>query len=136
MDIQDLFEASYEKGYLRRELGDVVARPDIAITELVANAYDAGANEVLIITPDDFGGTLLVEDDGTGMAPDHIRDRWLKLRYSRLEHQGPNVEFPGERKKVKRKAFGRNGIGRHGLFCFGEQYQLETWRDGECQAHY
>lgn len=132
MDNQELFEASYEKGYLRRELGDVVTRPEIAITELVANAYDAGASAVSIIIPSDFGGTLLVEDDGTGMTADHIRKRWLKLRYSRLDHQGPNVAFPDVRKGIKRRAFGRNGIGRHGLFCFADHYHLETWRDGEC----
>ena len=42
MQEQDLFETTYEKDFLRPDLGAIVHRPDIALTELVANAYDAG----------------------------------------------------------------------------------------------
>ncbi|WP_420600187.1 ATP-binding protein [Neptuniibacter sp.] len=130
MESQDLFAASYEDGYLRRELGDVVSFPDVALTELIANAYDAGASEVKITMPNELQGLLVVEDDGVGMSFKHINERWLKLRYSRLKHQGPNVSFPPERKGIKRRAYGRNGIGRHGMFCFSDCYTLETWQGG------
>ncbi|MCB1668022.1 MAG: ATP-binding protein [Pseudomonadales bacterium] len=132
MKEQDLFETTYEEDFLRRDLGSIVHRPDIALTELVANAYDAGASKVKIIVPEEIGGTLTVEDDGEGMSEEHFRKRWMMLRYNRLVHQGPNVSFPPERKGLKRKAFGRNGIGRHGLLCFGDEYRVETWRDGKC----
>jgi len=128
---QDLFETIYEENFLRRDLGAIVHRPDIALTELVANAYDAGASKVKVIVPDELGGTLVVEDNGVGMTEKHFRQRWMMLRYNRLAHQGPNVSFPPERQGLKRKAFGRNGIGRHGLLCFGDEYQVETWRDGK-----
>jgi hypothetical protein len=132
MRSQDLFETTYEEDFLRRDLGAIVHRPDIALTELVANAYDAGASKVEIVVPDSVGGTMVVEDDGVGMTEQHFRERWMMLRYNRLAHQGPNVSFPPERKGLKRKAFGRNGVGRHGLLCFGDEYQVETWRDGNC----
>lgn len=45
------------------------------------------------------------------------------------------AEFPPDRKEWRRQAYGRNGIGRHGLFCFGDEYMVESWRDGK-GAHY
>lgn len=48
MKEQDLFETTYEENFLRRDLGAIVYRPDIALTELVANAYDAGASAVTL----------------------------------------------------------------------------------------
>ena len=132
MEHQDLFETKYEENYLRRELGDIVNHPDIAITELIANAHDAGASKVEIIIPEEFNQTLSVADDGIGMTSVHLQNRWMMMRYNRLHHQGPYVTFPEERKGIRRKAFGRNGIGRHGLLCFGDTYQVETWCDGIC----
>ena len=38
MKSQDLFETTYEKDFLRRDLGAIVHSPDIALTELVASA--------------------------------------------------------------------------------------------------
>lgn len=130
MNNMELFESSHEQDYLRRELGDVVSQPDVAITELVANAHDAGASSIKIVVPNNYNALMSFEDNGTGMTKDHIQNRWMKLRYNRLDRQGPNVDFPAERKGLKRKAYGRNGIGRHALFCFSDSYKLETWKDG------
>lgn len=132
MESLDLFQTRYEENYLRRELGVVVNDPIVALTELVANAHDAGASKVNIIVPEEFGQTLEVLDDGIGMTSEHLQTRWMMMRYNRLQHQGPHVAFPEERKNLKRKAFGRNGIGRHGLLCFGDEYTVETWREGSC----
>lgn len=132
MESLDLFHTRYEENYLRRELGVVVNDPIVALTELVANAHDAGASKVNIIVPEEFGQILEVLDDGIGMTSEHLQTRWMMMRYNRLQHQGPYVAFPEERKNLKRKAFGRNGIGRHGLLCFGDEYTVETWRKGSC----
>ena len=53
----------------------------------------------------------------------------MKLGYNRLKHQSALVEFPPERQGWRRKAYGRNGVGRHGLLCFADQYSVETWRE-------
>ena len=45
----------------------------------------------------------------------------------RLKHQGPNVQFPSGRHARPRRAYGRNGIGRHGLLCFADEYEVQTW---------
>lgn len=120
----------FEEDYLLRELGPVAHVPQVALTELVANAWDAGASKVELILPTEIEGTLTVTDDGHGMTPEQFKKRWMTLRYNRGKHQGPNVEFPPGRVVRPRKAYGRNGVGRHGLLCFADEYRVETWRDG------
>ena len=120
----------FEEDYLLRELGQVAHVPQVALTELVANAWDAGASSVKVILPTEIGGTLTVEDNGHGMTPDQFKRRWMTLGYDRLKHQGVNVEFPKGKSARPRKAYGRNGVGRHGMLCFGDEYEVETWRDG------
>ena len=97
---------------------------------MVANAWDAGASRVDLQLPEEIGGTLTVQEDGHGMTGEQFIKRWMTLRYDRLKHQGDNVEFPSGRSARQRKAYGRNGIGRHGLLCFADEYRVETWRDG------
>ncbi len=65
------------------------------------------------------------------MTGDEFRRRWMTLGYNRLRHQGGNAEFPAERSDWRRHAYGRNGSGRHGLFCFGSEYVVETTREGK-----
>jgi Histidine kinase-, DNA gyrase B-, and HSP90-like ATPase len=120
----------FEDDYLLRELGQVAHVPQVALTELVANAWDAGASRVDLILPAAIGGTLTVSDDGHGMTPALFKKRWMTLRYDRERHQGLNVEFPSGRTPHPRRAYGRNGIGRHGLLCFADEYEVQTWRDG------
>jgi hypothetical protein len=123
-------EALFEEDYVLRSLGRIGYDPDIALTELVANTWDAGAAKVVLIIPADTGGMLSVEDDGHGMTEDQFRKRWMTLGYNRQKTQGENVQFPHDRADWVRKAFGRNGIGRHGLLCFSDHYTVETWTNG------
>lgn len=130
MPDQPLQNSLFEDDYLLRELGQVAHVPQVALTELVANAWDAGATRVDLILPSEIGGTLTVTDDGHGMTPVQFKKRWMTLRYDRLKHQGPNVEFPVGRYARPRRAYGRNGVGRHGLLCFADTYEVQTWRGG------
>lgn len=122
--------ALFEDDYLLRELGQVAHVPQVALTELVANAWDAGASKVELTLPAEVGGALTVTDDGHGMTPAQFKRRWMTLRYDREKHQGANVEFPAGRTARPRRAYGRNGVGRHGLLCFADEYEVQTWRDG------
>lgn len=61
--------ALFEDDYLLCELGQVAHVPQVALTELVANARDAGASKVELILPAEVGGTLTVTNDGHGMTP-------------------------------------------------------------------
>mgnify|MGYP000889111743 CR=1 FL=1 len=124
-----MFASLFEEDYLVRTLGSLVHSSDIALTELVANAWDAGASEVKITVPDRHGEWLVVEDDGTGLTQDLFHERWMKLGYDRIKHQGKKVQFPTGR-NGNRMAYGRNGVGRHGLLCFNNEYQVITKADG------
>jgi hypothetical protein len=130
MPDQPLQNSLFEDDYLLRELGQVAHVPQVALTELVANAWDAGATQVDLILPGEVGGTLTVTDNGHGMTPAQFKKRWMTLRYDRLKHQGANVEFPAGKSVHPRKAYGRNGVGRHGLLCFADEYEVQTWREG------
>jgi hypothetical protein len=121
--------ALFEDDYLLRELGQVAHVPQVALTELVANAWDAGATKVDLVLPTAISGTLTVTDDGHGMSPAQFKTRWMTLGYNREKHQGPDVEFPPGRTAHPRRAYGRNGVGRHGLLCFADEYEVQTWRN-------
>lgn len=120
----------FEEDYLVRTLGALVTNPAIALTELVANGWDAGASRVDILLPDRLDGELVVRDDGSGMTPEQFKQRWMMLGYNRVRHQGSEAEFPPERAGWRRPAYGRNGIGRHALLCFAGSYAVETQREG------
>ena len=121
----------FEEDYLLRTLGAVVTSPDIAMAELVANAWDAGASIVKIFIPEEDAEQLTIEDDGCGMTSDQFRKRWMTLGYNRIKHQGKSAEFPPERSNWRRQAYGRNGVGRHALLCFADRYEVETRQDGK-----
>lgn len=120
----------FEEDYLIRTLGALVNSPDIALTELVANAWDAGATVVDIFIPEDYGQKLIIEDNGVGLTKDEFHARWMRLGYNRIKHQGKNVIFPTGI-DGKRFAYGRNGVGRHGLLCFNNEYNVITNSKGE-----
>lgn len=116
----------FEHDYLVRSVGSLAVRPDLALTELVANAWDAGASAVVITIPDELGGLVTIEDDGLGMTRDEFLKRWMTLGYNRVRYQGEEVDFPPGREDWRRKAYGRNGVGRHGMLCFADRYAVTT----------
>jgi len=124
----------FEDNYLVRSLGSFVTQPETALTELVANAWDAGATEVKIHIPNEKGQKLTIEDNGVGMSKEEFYNRWMKLRYNRVKNQGKKVIFP-DGKQFSRFAYGRNGVGRHGLLCFNEnEYCIKTTQKGKTLA--
>lgn len=125
-----LYPSLFEDDYITRSLGSIVNQPDVALTELVANAWDAGASHVRMFIPDEYSQLLYIEDDGVGMTEEEFQNHWMKLRYNRLKYQGRYVVFPTG-VTSKRTAFGRNGVGRHGLLCFADEYKVITEKDGK-----
>ena len=70
MPDQPLQNSLFEDDYLLRELGQVAHVPQVALTELVANAWDAGATRVELILPAEirwhaFALCVLRETTGT-----------------------------------------------------------------------
>ncbi len=121
---------AFSERFLEDHAGQIIDDPRVAIIELIANSYDAGANKVKLTWPTTIPGNLIVEDDGTGMTREEFERRWTTLCYNRLQEQGPDVKYPPGRTGKKRLAFGRNGKGRHASFCFADSYHVESRKDG------
>ena len=121
----------FEDDYLIRTLGNIARDPDYALTELVANAWDAGATDVNIRIPLEIGETIQISDNGHGMTSEQFKQRGMKLGYNRERHQGRQVEFPSGVEGGRRLAYGRNGVGRHAMLCFCDSYTVKTRRDGQ-----
>ena len=134
-DQQELFPTTpfaFGPRFLHDHAGHIITDPRIAVVELVANSYDAGSSKVDIEWPTTGMAAFCVLDNGTGMSIEDFNTRWRTLSYSRPSEQGPYVEYPPGVRGSKRLAFGQNGKGRYSPFCFCDEYEVETWRDGTC----
>lgn len=128
-------KSTFEAGFIERTYSSIVTDMSVAFSELVANSWDAGATEVRITLPEKRGESIVIEDNGSGMTAQEFQNRWMVISYNRVAHQGEYIEFSTSAGKKRRIAYGRNGIGRHAMFCFDSQYQVETWRDGICNTY-
>ncbi len=109
----------YEDRFWEQYVGTkLVSDPVIAIVELVANAWDAGAKKVEIEWPEESGDTLQIVDDGEGMTKLEFYRRWGGMSYDRIKYQGATVEVSFGNTVRTRRVFGKNGIGRFAGFCF------------------
>src|SRR5258708_32226687 len=78
----------FEEDFLRRTLGAIANTADVALTELVANAWDAGGTAGRIFLPGGLGGLLAVEDEGTGVDAAEFPKKAMKLGVDRGGKQG------------------------------------------------
>ncbi len=64
------------------QLGEqLVARRSVALAELIKNAYDADATQVTVLLENVTRphGTIIVEDNGTGMTFEAIKSHWMRI---------------------------------------------------------
>lgn len=62
--IMDNSAVYFEENYIFRNNKSITSNNDIALTEFVANAWDAGAHNVSITIPYEEHEEIIVEDDG------------------------------------------------------------------------
>ncbi len=127
---KDITSYFFGENFLKDHAGRIMREPDFALQEIVANSWDAGATKVLIKIPERQNGIISFEDNGEGMNEDQFKLRWNTINYNRRKYQGKKVNFP-DGTLSNRRPYGRNGKGRHALFCFADSYYVKTWRDGE-----
>lgn len=96
--------------HIFRELGELlVGRDSTALVELIKNAYDADATEIIVngVNLDNPAkGYITIDDNGVGMQTKQFEDGFLRIA-SRLKEQGAR-----ESKRFKRRFTGAKGIGR------------------------
>lgn len=132
--------AFFDSRFFDQYAGGLIRNPEVAIVELVANAWDAGATSVWIVwpsNPNEEDCEFSIEDNGIGMSESEFSKRWKTFSYNRLQTQGAKVEFTDDVKNPPvRYAFGCNGKGRHSMFFFNDHYYLETWQRGQGVQYY
>ena len=93
------------------------------LSEGVANSWDADAERVEIVIDVD-STTISVTDDGIGMTPTDLNDRFLYVGFERRK-AGASVTARG------RAVMGRKGIGKLSLFAIADTVQVETVKEGQ-----
>lgn len=106
-------------------LGDqLIGTPRLAVFELVKNAYDADAETVTVTLEglSSLDPTIVVEDNGDGMALSTIRDIWLVPAHDHRDIQRRAVK----RTRLNRLPLGEKGLGRFAVHKLGDEIELVT----------
>lgn len=92
-----------------------------ALKELVDNAWDADAEHVFVTLPKPLsGGSIVIEDDGSGMTEEELRRHYLAIASDRRSRRGERTA--GKNRPVK----GRKGIGKFSGLMAAATMMLET----------
>ena len=114
------------KARILRLLGDqLIGSPRLAIFELVKNAYDADAQNVLV-TLVGLGSNeaeIVVRDDGEGMSPRTIEDVWF---VPGADHREKQRQEGRRSQKFHRLPLGEKGLGRFAVHKLGNDIRLVT----------
>jgi signal transduction histidine kinase len=107
-------------------LGDeLIGHDRLAVFELVKNAYDADATEVVVkLALDADPPTIVVSDNGTGMTADTIEHAWLEIGTDSKRTKGERRRTP-----MGRVPLGEKGVGRLAIQKLGAQVTLTTRHD-------
>lgn len=104
------------------QLGEqLVAKPSIALAELVKNAYDADATRVTVTFENvgEPGGTIVIEDDGHGMTFEEMRDNWMRIATT-AKRDNPVSRI------YRRPLTGAKGIGRFAARRLGNKLTIQS----------
>lgn len=84
------------------------------LSEIVANSWDADAENVVISISDN---EIIIEDDGCGMTTSDINEHFLKVGYQKREFQQKST-------KHDRPFMGRKGIGKLSMFSIAKEIDV------------
>ena len=107
------------EGRLLQELGErLVARPEVALVELIKNSYDADSPFCEVRLEED-GALLVIADEGHGMSFDDFANKWMRIATSaKMDERLSRV--------YQRRLTGAKGIGRFAVRYLGSQLTLAT----------
>ena len=126
-------------------------RASAVVAELIANSYDADAENVTVTLPlakhlarkssdgthEDRGFTITVSDDGHGMTPHEAQQYFLVVgtdRRKRTDLDGSPAADAAKSREKMRAVMGRKGIGK--LAPFGICRQIEVISSGGDETEY
>ena len=97
-----------------------------AISELVANGFDANASDVYVVIDarNKSSATIEILDNGEGMTPEHIQKNYVKIGYNKRDHE-----------KNSNTAMGRKGIGKLAALYMSDKFVITSkTADGQCSS--
>lgn len=97
------------------------------LSEAVANAWDADAENVKIIADITDPASITILDDGCGMSSDDINEKFLKVGYQK-RHEMTTTPIKN------RPVMGRKGIGKLSLFSIAKTIEIHSFKDGEANG--
>lgn len=108
-------------------LGETYRSVEEATKELIDNSYDADAENLIILLPDELtpDPKVIIIDDGAGMKENEVRNEYLNIANSRTSRKG------GISYLKKRKVKGRKGIGKFAGLMVATQMKVETYAVGK-----
>lgn len=112
---------------------ELIGSQHLALFELIKNAYDADADDVLISIKninDVPNTTISIKDNGCGMTLDTIKNSWLEPGTDSKEKMVKSREYTP---KYHRLPLGSKGVGRFAAYKLGNVITLytKTLSDGE-----
>jgi len=117
------------KARILQLLGDeLIGSARLAVFELVKNAYDADATEV-VVRLENLGKSdarIVVQDNGVGMSAGIIENVWLVPANDHRRRQRER----GDRSPLGRLPLGEKGLGRFAVHKLGERIELTTRQAG------
>ncbi len=95
------------------------------LAELCSNCYDADAENIFINLPDTYTSEskIIIKDDGNGMTPDDIKEKYLFIGYNRRTIKGEESE------NKRRPIIGNKGIGKLAGFGVANKITIITIKD-------
>jgi hypothetical protein len=110
---------------LTRLLGEAYRSSEVALKELVDNAWDADALHVWITLPDPLTkDPIIVKDDGSGMTAQDIELQYLSIASDKRRRSGEKT--PLHQRQVK----GRKGIGKFAGLMIANKMQVQSFAQG------
>ena len=96
-----------------------------AIAELIANSYDADAENVIVTINNEKKKEIEVIDDGFGMSLDDVNNKFLRIGMNRREKFSNTTRTP-----KGRHVTGKKGVGKLALFGLANTISIETTKKG------
>jgi hypothetical protein len=127
VSLQSPYQMSISLNVLNHLGLNLYSNVSAVLSEVVANAYDADAEEVSI-TIDHDNQQVIIVDDGEGMTLADINDRYLNVGYQR------RTDKRGVTEKFERPVMGRKGIGKLSLFSVASSVEIQTTKNGQKHA--
>jgi hypothetical protein len=121
---------------LARVTDGIYRRPSSAFRELISNAYDADATEVILQTDAPRFQRIVVRDNGRGMSPEALADLVTHIggsskRTSKGKRLGTVNEDDSTLSVGGRRLIGKIGIGMFSVSQLTQHFQVITKRRGD-----